>query len=619
MTVRTPIFLIVSCCLFCGITRSATVRSVPASYATIASAIAAAVSGDTVMVEAGTYVETLTISTPLTLIGAGSGTIITGSIKFSANNITCKDVKVQGSDTTGIMGSGISNLSLVNIYVTGHQRRGVSLGSITGITVSNSTFSKNVEGGFRISNSVNVNLTNVIADSNTINFAVAYSGSGVTLNSITGTTVLTDLMTRYNERQGLEINSGCDGISIVGGTFSNNGKTRGTDGGGIAVDASGSGTRITKNISIQGTVTASNNKTAGIWLSAEESNDSIQNITIGSTGTITLNNNGGSGVIVYGSVHNTIITASFTRSIEDAAGVLVLGTDNVGSWSPVGTVINHSSFTGYIPGTGTISSVRPAIALYDRSSKKCTTDVSGTGNTFVGYADAAAIETIVYHKPDDAVLGTVTLTDNNPVPVELTSFTSLVSKQGITLFWSTATEVNNFGFEIERKDLNHRTIGSSDQWNNEPMNQSAISWRVIGFVEGHGNSNTPHRYSFVDASEVRGNFLYRLKQIDRDGSFSYSESIEISRINSTVPGRSNPFNAETNIVFDVPASGRVTILLYDALGRQVRQLFSENIQEGQGGIIHTIRFNAGELSTGMYFCVLHHTNDFVVKKVLLVR
>ncbi len=104
-------------------------------------------------------------------------------------------------------------------------------------------------------------------------------------------------------------------------------------------------------------------------------------------------------------------------------------------------------------------------------------------------------------------------TSDNPLPVELSSFSASIIGSAVKLSWRTETEVNNFGFDIERTVIS-----------NEVRN---LSWEKIGFVEGYGNSNSPKDYSFTDASVISGKYAYRLKQIDNDGTFSYSKIIEV--------------------------------------------------------------------------------------------
>ena len=135
------------------------------------------------------------------------------------------------------------------------------------------------------------------------------------------------------------------------------------------------------------------------------------------------------------------------------------------------------------------------------------------------------------------ISGDGTQCEMTPVPVELTSFTANVRENIVMLEWVTATEVNNYGFDLERQTGNK---------------QSAVSnWEMIGFIEGHGNSNSPKQYSFTDKNLIGGSlFKYRLKQIDNDGTYEYSDEIEIEIIPTEFAlyqNYPNPFNPSTKI------------------------------------------------------------------------
>ncbi len=181
-----------------------------------------------------------------------------------------------------------------------------------------------------------------------------------------------------------------------------------------------------------------------------------------------------------------------------------------------------------------------------------------------------------------------------PLPVELTTFKANVNETSVTLNWETATEVNNYGFEIERQNL-------------ELISQKS-EWKIIGFVEGHGNSNSPKYYLYEDnMSILSGKYFYRLKQIDIDGNFEYSDVVEVTvsapdnfSLDQNYP---NPFNPSTTIKYSITgvASGfslsQVVLKVYDVLGKEIKTLVNENLPAG----IYEVEFDASEYPSGLYF------------------
>src|ERR1035441_1274864 len=147
------------------------------------------------------------------------------------------------------------------------------------------------------------------------------------------------------------------------------------------------------------------------------------------------------------------------------------------------------------------------------------------------------------------------------LPVELTSFTAKQSVSGVELYWVTATEVNNFGFDVERSYLlspNDKTI-----------------WVKIGFISGHGNSNSPNNYSFTDNKPLSGKSQYRLKQIDKNGAFKYTKIIEVVSVilkYDLAQNFPNPFNPTTVITYSIPTSSNVIINVYNILGELIKTL-----------------------------------------------
>jgi len=175
-----------------------------------------------------------------------------------------------------------------------------------------------------------------------------------------------------------------------------------------------------------------------------------------------------------------------------------------------------------------------------------------------------------------------TLGSGNSVPVELVSFSSAINEKGVLLGWITATETNNSGFSVERKSANSE-------------------WQAIGFVNGAGTTSSSTMYSYLDPNPVPGKNLYRLKQMDYNGNFTYYGEIETIIANPGVfalyQNYPNPFNPSTEISFDLVASSKVELKVYDMLGQQVALLINGVLQAGT----HSCNFKADNLSSGIYF------------------
>jgi photosystem II stability/assembly factor-like uncharacterized protein len=185
------------------------------------------------------------------------------------------------------------------------------------------------------------------------------------------------------------------------------------------------------------------------------------------------------------------------------------------------------------------------------------------------------------------------------VPVELISFTADVEKNGITLNWTTASELNNKGFEIEKK-----------------FNDV---FKVIGYVAGNGTTSMIHTYTFSYPYDGSIKQTFRLKQVDYDGTFEYSKEIEVTfyftpdyTLEQNYP---NPFNPTTTITYSIPEAARVKLIVYDALGRETALLVDEDRAAGT----YSVEFNASELTSGIYFYSLESAGAVISKKLILLR
>ncbi|MCW8816640.1 MAG: T9SS type A sorting domain-containing protein [Ignavibacteriaceae bacterium] len=191
------------------------------------------------------------------------------------------------------------------------------------------------------------------------------------------------------------------------------------------------------------------------------------------------------------------------------------------------------------------------------------------------------------------------------VPVELLSFTAGLNSGIVTLNWVTATETNNKGFEVERLQ-NYKITGLQ-------------YWEIIGFIPGYGTTTETHSYSFEDNNLKQGNYQYRLKQIDFDGSFKYSDivKVEISApvefsLEQNFP---NPFNPSTSIQYAISGKQFVSLKIYDLLGNEITTLVNEEKPIGK----YEVEFNATGLPSGIYFYKLQAGDFIQTKKMILMK
>ena len=197
---------------------------------------------------------------------------------------------------------------------------------------------------------------------------------------------------------------------------------------------------------------------------------------------------------------------------------------------------------------------------------------------------------------------------DNALPVELTSFVVSPNRLAASLSWRTATESNNYGFEIERQPMINEQL-------------SINNWTKVGFVQGAGTSTSPREYQFNDRGLASGRYAYRLKQLDRDGSFAYSEvmSAEIGLAPHTLTlsdNYPNPFNPTTKFEFTLPNDGRAALKVYNSIGQTVAILFDG---EAVGGRIYQTEFDSKNLPSAVYLAELSFGTERIVKKMLLLR
>lgn len=209
---------------------------------------------------------------------------------------------------------------------------------------------------------------------------------------------------------------------------------------------------------------------------------------------------------------------------------------------------------------------------------------------------------------DDDKLDTIEKDVDEVIPVELMYFKGHKVNKGIELYWATASEINNYGFYVERK------IGGDK------------IWQSIGFVKGNNNSNIEHQYVYLDRTTEPNNiYQYRLRQMDIDGTvssfsnvitISYSMDFEFDMIQNTP----NPFSSSTSIRYSIPYTSYVQIRIIKQTGETVASLVNDTQNANNYEIIFDGKNQKGEyLPNGVYICKIQSGNDIKTIKMVIAR
>lgn len=223
----------------------------------------------------------------------------------------------------------------------------------------------------------------------------------------------------------------------------------------------------------------------------------------------------------------------------------------------------------------------------------------------------AGVGSYTVTNPSDLTKLTMTITYDLPLPIELSSFTATqVNGNNVRLDWTTLSEVNNYGFYIQRRaaeDPEFQTLPNS-------------------FLAGNGTTNIPHHYEYVNAQVSAGSWFYRLKQVDFDSDVHYSEAIHLDVL-TDVKGSTpacfellqnypNPFNPSTEIRFSVESPGRATLEVWNVVGQMMMTLFDGPTGPGN---YYTVKLNASNLSSGVYFYVLRSGTKHDTKRLVVMK
>lgn len=292
--------------------------------------------------------------------------------------------------------------------------------------------------------------------------------------------------------------------------------------------------------------------------------------------------------VTVGSVSNKTADATYSAGLADAGQAAIRKTSD----GSVICALATGAITTFAFGQTTSHTVTTS------SSSQGAFQLTASGSTYTRIGDNNADYTFVAASS----IGQVPSSGDAPLPVELTSFTASCRGNSVKLAWKTATEVNNYGFEIERKFVNRE-------------------WTKVGFVEGKGTTNAPQNYSFREDLTSTGRYAYRLKQIDRNGRFSYSNEVEAivglaPEEYTLTQNYPNPFNPSTTIRFALKTSGHASLRVFNTAGQQVKALFDEVAEADK---MYSVVFDGSGLASGTYFYILQTPDKREVKKMLMLK
>lgn len=286
-----------------------------------------------------------------------------------------------------------------------------------------------------------------------------------------------------------------------------------------------------------------------------------------------------------------------------------------------GTHYTYHNFSGGSYYDGTVSStmdneISLNITYNSGNATQIGTDYIDVATVYFAILDPMTSVSLDWTSKEVYAVNTVTplnegmwINENTTMlPVELKSFSATADMNSALLKWQTATELNNFGFEIERRQSNETAV-----------------WSKVGFVKGSGNSVSPRNYEFTDKSISGGNkFEYRLKQVDNDGTFTYSETSVVELLPQSfemMQNYPNPFNPSTKIKYTLPNDSRVSMTVFNTIGEVVEVI--ENAVKPAG--IYEVNWNASGYASGIYLCriearTIDGTKSFSnVKKMVLTK
>lgn len=478
----------------------------------------------------------------------------------------------------GSIGSPYTIASLDNLYWMATQASsftGVYF-SQTGNIDASSSSSWNSGAGF-----------NTIG-SNSIPFQGNYDGNYYTISGITINRTSTSYQGMFGALQsgavvkelvltGLSISGGNQTGGLAGASFSStitecftSGSITGSGGetGGLVGTTQGSGSVVSKCGSTASVTTGANFSQGG--LIGYTTNTTISNCY--ARGTVSVAGSGAGGLVGNHNSSSTITNSYASNSVTSSGGGSFIGGLVGGGFG--GSSSTNSFYNSTLTGSSAQGTAKTNTQMLDNQTFiDASWDIYGVSSGTIWNMGNSRNDGYMYLQwqyPGD-----------NPLPVELESFNARATGDDILLNWSTATEVNNYGFEIERKT-------------------EKTEWSYIGFIPGSGNSNSPKSYSFTDKNLQPDIYSYRLKQIDVDGLYKYYSTADVLVTGpesfTLYQNYPNPFNPSTEIKYSLNSSSMVTLSIYNSLG----QMVSEIAQGVRDAGTHSITFAAADLPSGVY-------------------
>lgn len=524
-----------------------------------------------------------------TIIQAESDTALSSSrvIKiYSGNNVQIKDLTVRygrslksDRDGGGILNQGTLSIDFCKItqnLCNKNSNEGGIGGGIANdngsLTISNSTINYNTgslngQGGGIGSRNGILNITNSTISHNigrlTVGGIFVSSNGGDAVFNMENCTVFGNTAIKYG---GIRItifgypNSYNVYTNINSSTIFNN----------SAVDVYGGlGLTVPSNCTIKNTIIAGN------FAYNNGTTPSPSNLT-GSSGSVTVNS---AGYNIFQNIDRLTIVGEINNGIGLDPLLLQLADNNSSNGTQTCAIAENSPAKDAIP--------------------------SNSPNGAPEFDQRGAIRNGNYD------IGAYEYWTDNALPVELSSFTAKLVNKQVLLRWRTESEVNNYGFEVQKLEAN----------------SLESEWESIVFVEGYGNSNSPKEYLYADNNLIgESKILYRLKQIDNDGKFEYSKSVGIEILPNEYAlfqNYPNPFNPVTKIGFRIPEKSEVTITVYDILGNKIMDLLKDQKSAGD----HVVNLNMENQPSGIYFYTIIASNPddksinyfFESKKMTLLK